>query len=158
MHVSPGGTIDKVRELRLDGPSKGNERVFCEPYGIDDSWHGDISLKERIPSGRIRTLHGIAYDDNDISVIVSTVKKAARGHLDLPVGADGSVRVRRQSATNPWPSQVAVTMWLDPKTAKPTRIQWGNAANIWSQTPPAGDGARKLSSGPLRNARRSGRF
>jgi RNA polymerase sigma factor (sigma-70 family) len=82
---------------------------------------------------RIRTLHGIAYDDNDISVIVATLEKAAHGHLDLPVGADGSVRVRRQTATNPNPSQVAVTIWLNPKTAKPTRIQWGDAKNIWSQ-------------------------
>ena len=44
------------------------------------------------------------------------------------------MRVRRQTAANPWPSQVAVTLWLDPKTAKPTRIQWGDATNIWSQT------------------------
>jgi predicted DNA-binding protein (UPF0251 family) len=133
MHVTPSGAIDKVRELRVAGPSKGSERVFDEPYGIDDPWHGDISYKERSADGRIRTLHGLAYSDNDISAIVSIVEKAARGHLDLPVAADGSVRVRPQTATDPWPSQVAVTLWLDPKTAKPTRIQWGNSTNRWSR-------------------------
>jgi RNA polymerase sigma-70 factor, ECF subfamily len=133
MHVTPSGAIDKVRELRVDGPSKGNDRVFSEPHGIDDPWHGDISYVERSADGRVRTLHDLAYSDNDMSVIVSTLKKAARGHLELPVGADGSVRVRRQTAANPWPSQVSVTVWLDPKTAKPTRIQWGNTTNRWSQ-------------------------
>jgi RNA polymerase sigma factor (sigma-70 family) len=133
MHVTPSGAIDKVRELRVAGPSKGSERVFDEPYGIDDPWHGDISYKERSADGRIRTLHGLAYSDNDISVIVSIVEKAARGHLDLPVAPDGSVRVRPQTASDPWPSQVAVTLWLDPKTAKPKRIQWGDSTNRWSR-------------------------
>jgi hypothetical protein len=26
---------------------------------------------------------------------------------------------------------VAITLWLDPKTAKPTRIRWGTGANLW---------------------------
>jgi hypothetical protein len=57
MHVSPDGTTDKVRELCLDGPSKGNERVFDEPYGVGDPWHGDISLDRRV-GARTRTLRG----------------------------------------------------------------------------------------------------
>src|SRR3954471_6930809 len=134
MHIRPSGAIDRVRELHVAGPSKGYERVFEEPYGIDDPWHGDITYRERSADGRTRTLHGLAYSDNDLSVIVSILEKAARGHLDLPVGADGSVRVHRQTAANPSPAQVAITLWLDPKTGKPTRIQWGNAAtNRWSR-------------------------
>jgi RNA polymerase sigma factor (sigma-70 family) len=133
MHISPRGAIDKVRELRVDGPSKGSERVFDEPNGIDNLRRGGSSVKERSPSGRVRTLQGYGYGDNDISLVVSILEKAARGQLELPVGDDGSVRVRRQTATNPSPSQVAVTLWLDPKTAKPTRIQWGNRTNVWSK-------------------------
>src|SRR6201999_2217682 len=38
MHISPSGAIDKVRELVVDGPSKGSERLFDEPHGIDDPW------------------------------------------------------------------------------------------------------------------------
>jgi len=133
MHVSASGTIDKVRELRIGGLSTGSERVFDEPHGIDDLRHGGVKLKERAPDGRVRTLQGYGYVDNDISTVVSILEKAARGKLELPVGEDGSVRVRAQTAAHPTPAQVAVTLWLDPKTAKPTRIQWGDSRSAWSQ-------------------------
>jgi hypothetical protein len=93
-----------VRGLRVDGASEGNERVFDEPYGIDNPWHGDIAYEERSASGQLRTLHSLAYSGNAMSEVVSILEKAARGHLDLPVGADGSVRVRKQTASNPYPS------------------------------------------------------
>jgi RNA polymerase sigma factor (sigma-70 family) len=133
MHVTPSGAIDKVRRLRVDGPSTGNEAIFDEPYGIDDPGHGDVSVTERSAGGRMRTLRGYGHVDNGISLVVSTIAKAARGQLELPVAEDGSVQVRRQTADDPNPSQVRVTMWLDPKTAKPIRIQWGSPANTWSQ-------------------------
>ena len=125
MHVTTDGRIDRIRSLEVDGTNKGDEIVWEEPSGIKHPWPGDITLTERTPGWRTRTLHGIAFPDNGISTVVSIVEKAARGQLKLPVGKDGSVRVRRQTVTNPNPSQVAITMWLDPKTAKPLRIQWG---------------------------------
>jgi RNA polymerase sigma factor (sigma-70 family) len=125
MHITPGGAIDKVRTLQVEGANKGDEIVYDEPKGIDDPWSGDITLKERTPGWGTRTMHGYAFPDNGISTVVSILEKAARGHLELPVGKDGSVLVRRQTATDPNPSQVAITMWLDPKTAKPIRIHWG---------------------------------
>jgi hypothetical protein len=133
MHVTPSGAIDKVRERRVAGPVTGYEVIFDEPHGIDDPGHRDMSLTERSPSGRKVTMPGYGYVDNDISTIVSILEKAARGKLALPVGEDGSVRVREQTAADPSPGQVAITLWLDPKTAKPTRIQWGNSTNRWSR-------------------------
>jgi hypothetical protein len=91
-------------------------------------------MKERSATGRVRTLKGFGFSDNGLSMVVAILEKAARGHLKLPIGADGSVRVRPQAGTNPYPGQVAITMWLDLKTAKPLRIQWGNSTNRWSQT------------------------
>jgi RNA polymerase sigma-70 factor (ECF subfamily) len=132
MHVTTDGRIDKIRRLEVDGTNKGDEIVWEEPSGIKHPWPGDITLKERTPGWRTRTLHGFAFPDNGISTVVSILEKAARGQLKLPVGPDGSVRVRRQTATNPNPSQVAITMWLDPKTAKPIRIEWAPGTR-WSR-------------------------
>jgi RNA polymerase sigma factor (sigma-70 family) len=125
MHVTTDGRIDKIRTLEVDGTNKGDEIVWDEPSGIKNPWRGDITLKERTPGWPTRTMRGIAFPDNGISTAVSIVERAARGQLELPVGKDGSVRVREQTVNNPNASQVAITMWLDPKTAKPLRIQWG---------------------------------
>src|SRR5262249_1627639 len=49
MHVTPSGTIDKVRRLEVAGTNKGDEIVWDEPKGIANPWPGDITLKERTP-------------------------------------------------------------------------------------------------------------
>jgi DNA-directed RNA polymerase specialized sigma24 family protein len=130
MHVTASGNIDQVRRLRVAGPDTGTETIYSAPYGIDDLT--GVSLKDRDPrTGRVRTFRGYGYDDNDTSKVVAILEKAAHGQLDLPVGADGSVRVRGQTASHPNQSQVAITLWLDPRTAVPTRIRWGDGANLW---------------------------
>jgi hypothetical protein len=126
MHVRADGTIDTVRELRLDGAYAGMESVISQPHGFGDP-RDAVTRSRRRPGDRIRTGVGIGYPDVGLGGVIANANAAARGRLD--VGAARKVSYRGRDAY-----QVrigTVTLWIDRETAAPLAIRWGEGESLW---------------------------
>jgi len=126
MHVRADGTIDTVRELRLDGSYAGMESVISQPHGFGDPRNA-VTRSRRRPGDRIRTGVGVGYPDVGLAGVIANANAAARGRLE--VGAVRAVSWRGHEAY-----EVAigtVTLWIDRHTAAPLAIRWGEGASLW---------------------------
>jgi hypothetical protein len=142
MHVRPDGTIDAVRELRLDGAYAGMESVITQPHGVGDLRDAQTMSRSRA-NGPVKMGKGVGYPDLSFTSVIATAEKAARGELDLgrarEVSYEGrdayEIRVREPSGPVAGerrnPSELGVTLWIDRETSKPLAVRWGEGAERW---------------------------
>jgi hypothetical protein len=142
MHVSEGGLVDQVHELRLDSDYAGIESVISQPGGLDDLT-GAVTRDRRSGQAPIRTTNGLGYGTFTATSIVAKAIKAADGELDLGNAAttnfDGktayAVTIRAAVAPHDGvkrnPGEVAVTLYVDQQTNAPLGIQWGSGSELW---------------------------
>jgi hypothetical protein len=143
LHVTDGGVIDKLHELRLAGPNAGEESVITQPGGPGDA-HGAVDRTRRSPDGPIITFPGVGYPDISFSSLVATALKAASGDLDVGAaekvvynGRDAyEIRLRDAAPATPGaprrnPLQLSLTLWLDRETERPLAVRWGDGADLW---------------------------
>ena len=140
MHVRGDGTIDRVRELRLDGDHAGMESVISQPFG--DLRDAETRTRSG-PNAPIRIGKGIGMPDLSFTGVVATAEQAARGKLDVGDAVEVSyagrdayeIRLREASGpvsgTRRNPSELSVTMWIDRETSKPLAVRWGEGAERW---------------------------
>ena len=126
MHVHADGTIDTVRELRLDGSYAGMESVISQPHGFGDP-RDAVTRSRRRPGDRIRTGVGIGYPDVGLAGVIANANAAARGRLE--VGAARKLGYRGRDA---YEVRIGtVTLWIDRRTAAPLAIRWGEGESLW---------------------------
>ena len=95
MHVRADGTIDRVRELRLDGEYEGMESVIEQPYGIGDL--RDAVTRTRAGADRpIRTGKGIGIAEFGFTEVIAAAEQAARGARAVGASARGRLRGPRR--------------------------------------------------------------
>jgi hypothetical protein len=142
MHIRPDGTIDTVRELRIDGEYAGMESVITQPYGVGDLRDAVTKSRNRA-NGPVRTDRGVGYLDVSFTDVIATAEKAARGELDVGradevryEGRDAyEIRIREPSGpvagNRRNPSELGVTLWIDRETSEPLAVRWGDGAERW---------------------------
>jgi hypothetical protein len=126
MHVREDGTIDTVRELRLDGAYAGMESVISQPHGFGDP-RDAVTRTRRRPGDRIRTGVGVGYPDVGLAGVIANANAAARGRLDVGAAREVSWRGRRAYEVR----LRTVTFWIDRATAAPLAIRWGEGRSLW---------------------------
>lgn len=142
MRVRGDGTIDRVRELRLDGEYAGLESSIVQPYGIGDL-RGAVTRTRSGPEAPIRTGEGIGIPEVGFTDVIATAERAARGALDVgearAVSFEGreAYAVTIREAGGPAagerrnPSELSVTLWLARDTARPLAVRWGEGDERW---------------------------
>ena len=138
MHVTPAGVIDKVHDLRVDSPYKGNESVIEQPNGLGHP-RGAVDRTRRGPDAPIRTNPGIAYADESLTTVITTALAASHGKLDVGAATKVSfggrdayeIRLREPTGANRYPNEVSVTLWLDRETSTPLAVRWGEGRSLW---------------------------
>jgi hypothetical protein len=126
MRVRADGTIDTIRELRLDGAYAGMESVISQPHGFGDP-RGAVTRSRRRPGGRITTGVGIGYPDVGLGGVIADADAAARGRLDV-----GTAREVEYGGSDAYEVRIrTVTLWLDRETGAPLAIRWGEGESLW---------------------------
>ncbi len=126
MRVRADGTIDTIRELRLDGAYAGMESVISQPHGFGDP-RGAVTRSRSRPGGRIRTGVGIGYPDVGLGGVIADADAAARGRLDV-----GTAQEVEYGGRDAYEVRIrTVTLWLDRKTGDPLAIRWGEGESLW---------------------------
>ena len=138
LHVTDGGLVDKVHELRVDSDYAGMESVITQPNGLGDLT-GAVTRTRNSADAPIRTGDGIGYGDWGIANVFATSIKAANGELDLGnakrvtfEGRTAYALTIREAKTGPAnPSTVSVTLFVDATTNKAVAARWGEGATLW---------------------------
>jgi hypothetical protein len=142
MHVRADGTIDRVRELRLDGRYAGLESVIEQPFGIGDL-RDAVTRTRSGPDRPIRTAQGMGIGEFGFAEAIATVAQAARGARAIgeprEVTFEGreafEFRIREAKPPHPGhprnPSQLPVTLWLERESGEPLTVRWGEGSEIW---------------------------
>ena len=142
MHVRGDGTIDRVRELRLDGEYTGLESVLEHPYGLGEL-RGAVTRTRAGADRRIRTAEGMGMPDFGFTGVIAAAERAARGTLEVGAAREVDFEGREayeiliKAAKDPIPgyprnpSQVSVTLWLERDGGRPLAIRWGEGAERW---------------------------
>ena len=141
MHVRADGTIDRVRELRLDGDYAGMESSIVQPYGIGDL-RGAVTRTRSGPGGRIRVGDGIGIAEFGFAEAIATAAQAARGARAIgeprEVSFEGrpAYEVVIREALPPrgkvrTPNELSVTLWLEREGARPLAVRWGEGSERW---------------------------
>jgi hypothetical protein len=142
MHVRRDGTIDTVRELRIDGEYAGMESAISQPHGVGDLRDAVTRSRSRA-DGPVKTGTGVGYLDVSFTDVIATAEKAARGKLDVgradEVSYEGrdayAIRIREPSGpvagNRRNPSELGVTLWIDRETSRPLAVRWGDGGERW---------------------------
>lgn len=141
MHVRADGSIDRVRELRLDGDYAGMDSAIEQPYGIGDL--RDAVTRTRAGANRpIRTGKGIGIAEFGFAEVIATAAQAARGARAIgdprEVDFEGrpAYEFRLREAVPPrgamrTPNELSVTLWLERESGRPLAVRWGEGAERW---------------------------
>jgi hypothetical protein len=145
MHVRGDGTVDRLRQLRLDGQHAGQEIATEQPNGVGDL-HGAVTRDRTGPDAPVRTTQGMGAGEPGLAEIVAAAQKAAHGQLDVGAAREVTygghdayeVTVRDASgAPDPelghrYPGTVSITVWLTRDNAyTPLAVRWGEGADLF---------------------------
>lgn len=77
LHVTADGEVDRLRTLRVDGPSRGAESVVTQPNGIGNL-DGALDRSRRTPTSPIRAWPGYGLPNIGFAAVVATVRSTDR--------------------------------------------------------------------------------
>jgi hypothetical protein len=138
MHVTDGGVVDKVHELRLDGRYVGEESVITQPFGLGDL-RGALTQTRDSADAPIRSAEGMGYGVWTMASVISTSIEIANGERDVsgatPVTFEGraaySLTIKDAVGEGRNPSEVAVKLFVDRASGAPLAARFGEGDKLW---------------------------